>query len=204
MPTVEESEVSESQPTADQSASTSGSGSNRALPWQIATIVLAIATIGFAIWGFNTSSQLSEEQASAQQQIAELQQQLTAAEKTASVKEAAEEKIIESLRSKADEYKSKLKVDTSDLKSDATEIRKLEQEYDDAQAEAKKKENNLEAQLKASQAEAALAKKCANLMANGLMKIYESKPTSAIFKEIDQLLSDASAACGKVIDVNDS
>ena len=196
--------MSESQPTADQSASTGGSGSNKSLPWQVATIALAIATVGFAIWGFNTSNQLSEEQASAQQQIADLEQQLTAAENTASVKEAAEEKLIESLRSKADEYKSKLKVDTSDLKSDATEIKKLEQEYDDAQAEAKKKENNLEAQLKASQAEAALAKKCATLMANGLMKIYESKPTSAIFKEIDQLLSDASAACGKVIDVKDS
>ena len=196
--------MSESQPTAGQSANSGGTGSNKQLPWQIATIVLAIATIGFAIWGFNTSNQLSEEQASAQQQIAELQQQLTDAEKSASVKEAAEEKLIASLRSKADEYKSKLKVDTSDLKSDAAEIKKLEQEYDDAQAEAKKKEDDLEAQLKASQAEAALAKKCANLMANGLMKLYESKPTSAIFKEIDQLLSDASAACGKVIDVSDS
>lgn len=176
-------------------------GKNKALPWQIATGVLALTTIGFAVWGFSTNSKLNNLQSSTDQQIAALQQQLKELEASSGAKEAAEAKEIEKFRNEATKYKGELKVDTKKIKQESAEIAALNKKYQQAQANAQAKENNLAAQLKASQAESALAKKCASVMANGLLKIYEDVATVVTYKEVDAVLKEASATCGDVITV---
>ncbi len=176
-------------------------GKNKSLPWQIATGVLALTTIGFAIWGFNTNSTLNNLQSSTDQQIAALQQQLKQLEATSGAKEAAEAKEIAKYRAESKKYKGDLKIDTSKIKQETAEIAALNKKYQQAQANAQAKENNLAAQLKASQAESALAKKCASVMANGLLKIYEDVATVVTYKEVDSVLKEASATCGDVITV---
>lgn len=177
-------------------------GKNKALPWQIATGVLALTTIGFGIWGFNTNSTLNNLQSSTDQQITALQQQLKDLEAKSGAKEAAQAKEIASYRAKSKKYKGELKVDTTKIKQETAEIAALNTKYQKAQANAQAKENNLAAQLKASQAESALAKKCASVMANGLLKIYQDVATVVTYKEVDAVLKEASATCGDVINVN--
>lgn len=185
----------------DQQSDVAPTGGSKPLGWQIATLVLAIATAGFAIWGFNATRELSDEQAAADQKISELEQKLSQAEQQSDLRESAQQQLIDSLRGKAEQFKSELNIDTDKIEEESAEVKDLEKQYDDAQAEAKKDNDDLEAQLRASQAEVALAKKCATVMATGLMKLYEASPTEAIFEQIDQMLSDTSAACSKVIDV---
>ncbi len=83
----------------------------------------------------------------------------------------------------------------------SAEINKLNNEYKSAQATAASKEGSLQAQLKASQAEAALAKKCASVMASGLLRIYEDVATIVTYKEVNSVLKEASADCGDVVSV---
>lgn len=174
---------------------------DKSLPWKIATGVLALTTIGLGAWGVSTNNKLNDLQASTDQQIAALQQQLKQVQDTAGAKEAEEAKAINDYRAKVKDYKANLKVDTSKIKQESAQINKLSNEYKSAQATAASKEGNLQAQLNASQAEAALAKKCASVMASGLLKIYEDVATIVTYKEVNSVLKEASADCGDVVSV---
>lgn len=174
---------------------------DKTLPWKIATGVLALTTIGLGAWGLSTNSKLNNLQASTDQQIAALQQQVQQISETAGKKESEQAKEIAALRGKVSEYKGNLKVDTAKIKQESGEINQLSNEYKAAQARAQRKEGNLQAQLTAAQAEAALAKKCASVMASGLIKIYEDVPTIVTYKEVDAVLKEASADCGDVVSV---
>lgn len=174
---------------------------DKTLPWKIATGVLALTTIGLGAWGLSTNSKLNDLQASTDQEIAALQQQVQQISETAGKKESEQAKEIAALRGKVSEYKGNLKVDTAKIKQESGEINQLSNEYKAAQARAQRKEGNLQAQLTAAQAEAALAKKCASVMASGLIKIYEDVPTIVTYKEVDAVLKEASADCGDVVSV---
>lgn len=171
------------------------------MPWKVATGVLALTTIGFAIWGFNTNSKLNNLQASTDQQIQSLQAQLNSEESAAGKKEAEQAKEIEALRNNVSEYKGNLKVDTKKIKQESAQIAQLNQRYQNAQRVAAQKEGNLQAQLNAANAQAALAKKCASVMASGLLTIYQDVPTVVTYKEVDAVLKQASNTCGDVINV---
>ncbi|MFN8127062.1 MAG: hypothetical protein U0R64_11215 [Candidatus Nanopelagicales bacterium] len=179
------------------------------LPWKIATGVLAVTTVGFGVWGIMTNSKLNDLQTQTNQQIAALQLQLQQAEansKEQQTKDEAREKAqarqIEELRKKSESDRASLKLDTGKIQAQTQALKGLASEYKSAQAKAQQKEGSLSAQLAASQAESALAKKCAQVLGTGLLKIYSDVPTVVTYKQVNQVLNAASDSCGTVVQLN--
>lgn len=187
---------------APHAAGPSDKPKDPSLPWKVATGVLALTTIGFGIWGFSTNSKLNDLQTSTSQEIASLQNQLKEVEATAGKKEGDQAKEIARLRAEVADEKGKLKVDGADIKKETQELSSLNAEYRKQQQQAAAAEGNLKQQLQASQAKAKLAQQCATVMAAGLVKLYEDVPTVVTYKEVNKVISAASAQCSDIVTLN--
>ncbi len=170
--------------------------------FKIATGVLALTTIGFAIWGYNANKNYNDLKASTDQEIAQLQEQIKQISATAGKKEAKEAAQIAAAKEKFKNTKSELKLEEKNLNKETSELDELRKEYDTAQANAEKKEGSLEAQLKAADAKAELAKQCATVLATGMAAIYGDVATGVTYKEVEQQLSKASKSCQDVVNVD--
>ncbi len=174
-------------------------GKNKALPWQIATGVLALTTIGFGIWGFSTNSKLNDLQASTNQQVAALEQQLKQLEQASGAKEASQAKEIAKLKREVAGEAGRLKVDNANIKKETQQLDTLNAEYRKQQQQADAAENNLKQQLQASQAKTKLASQCATVLAAGVNKLYADVATVVTYKEVNQVIKSASANCGGIV-----
>lgn len=176
-------------------------GNSSGLGFKIATGVLALTTVGFAIWGYNANKNYSDLKASTDQEIAALQQQIKEVSATAGKKEAKEAAQIAAAKEKFKNTKSQLKLEEKDLNKETSELDDLRKEYETAQANAEKKEGSLEAQVKAADAKAALAQQCATVLATGMAAIYADVATGVTYKEVEQQLSKAAKSCEGVVNV---
>ena len=152
--------------------------------FKIATICLAITTIGFAIWGFMTYRSLSDEQATVSQeqnlidnqksaitasqaQISQLEQNYTIGEKVVAAQQAA--------------------------------LVKDRKDFDAAVVAAKAEQKNLNLQLEVARAHAKLAQACAASLANGHTTIYADVPTGVTIQQVAKAAADASKPCKGIV-----
>ncbi len=161
------------------------------LPWMIATIVLALTTLAGVVWGLAASKNADTQK----KEVAALQGQLASASEHEAALSAEDKAKIEML-------KQDLSVDGKDLNANAAQLRELASKYATAKANAANEKENLQAQLTASKAKAALAKACAQALADGVAAQYASAPLTKITKaEIVANFSAAATTCKPIVSV---
>lgn len=190
-----------SPPGGEASPATTDKPKDKSMPWKIATIVLALTTVGFAAWGISTNNKLNDLQASTDQQMAELQAQLKQLEQQAGAKEASQAKEIAKLKQEIATDRKNLKVDKANIKKEAAELKQLNANYQKEKSQAAAEEGNLKQQLQASQAQAQLAKQCATVMAAGLNRLYVDGDL-VTYKDVNKAINAAAAHCGDIVNLD--
>jgi len=169
------------------------------IAWRVATGVLAVTTIGFATWGFMANKNLNDANAASAAQVKALQEQVGGlSSDEAALKKKDDEKMIAAKQS-FDEVKGNLKIDKKDLGSLNEQINSLNSRYTKLQEKASADDATLQQQLRAQQAESALAKGCATVLATGLANVYADVPSGVTFKEVAEQLKAATAKCTNVV-----
>ncbi len=157
--------------------------------FKIATIILAVTTLGFAVWGFVTYQSLNTANK------ANSSENATIAEDKAAIAAANQE--IKQLQSNYGTEKV-------NFDSEYAQLVKQRSVYDAAQKKASANAASIEAQLAASQAQSALAQKCAAILASGLVQIYgdSSSPAGVTNQEVAVAMAKASVPCKGVVNLN--
>ncbi|MCB0917822.1 MAG: hypothetical protein KDC39_04555 [Actinobacteria bacterium] len=160
----------------------------------VAIGVLAIATIGFAIWAFAAQSQvnsLDQEKNAAEQTVAQEGQSIDSANQSIGDLQKQEGEI----KNKFDKAEKDLTVDKASIKDKEAEINQLHQQLGQQQQQATDEENSLKSQLATSQTQEKLASACASLMIRGMKAIYHAPANANVMLEIADLLSRTAKQC---------
>ncbi|MFT6564889.1 MAG: septal ring factor EnvC (AmiA/AmiB activator) [Actinomycetes bacterium] len=159
--------------------------------FKIATIILAVTTLGFAIWGFATYQSLNTANKAISSENATI---------------AAEEAALTAAKQEIAKLQSNYAVEEGNFNDKQEQLVKQRAVYDAAKKKASKNKSKLDAQLAASQAESALAQKCAAVLASGLIKISgdASTPKGATSQEVVAEMNKASVPCKGVVTITPS
>ncbi len=155
--------------------------------FKIATIILAVTTLGFAVWGFVTYQSLNT---------------ANKATSSANATIAEEEAAIAASNQEIKQLQSNYATEKVDFDSEHAQLVKQRSVYDAAQKKASANAANIEAQLAASQAQSVLAQKCAAILASGLVQIYDDSPTGVTQQEVAVAMAKASVPCKGVVNLN--
>ncbi len=148
--------------------------------FKIATIILAVTTLGFAVWGFVTYQSLNTANA-------------TVAEETA---------VIAAANQEIKQLQSNYGTEKVHFDSEHAQLVKQRSAYDTAQKKASANAANIGAQLAASQAQSALAQKCAAILASGLVQIYGDVYSGVTQQEVAVAMAKASVPCKGLVNLN--
>jgi septal ring factor EnvC (AmiA/AmiB activator) len=174
-----------------------GKPRNKAVPWIIATAVVAILAVAAIGWGLvqkGEADKAAEENAAA---IATLQSQVAEAEKTDKELQAE----LDKAQAQYEKVESKYKTKKQDLESQTAKLEELEKQYNQAKKDAEARRATSRDQLQASKAQAELATKCAQVMATGMTLIYDTDNPSKVMNEVAKQMDKASASCEGVVTV---
>ncbi len=163
-----------------------GTGSS-GMGFKIATLVLAITTVGFAIWGFVTYQNLDKEKAALASATSVI------AGDTTEIRQAKQ-----AIANLAKGYN----VETGEFNAGQIELEKVRTEYNEAQKAAASANASAQAKLAAAQAQAKLAQTCARTLASGLVTIYSDIGTVATYAEVAAAMAKASVPCQGIATVN--
>ena len=169
--------------------------------WQIAAIALAVTTVLSLGWGYANSQRLSDQAASADGKVAELEARVNTLKTEYLALSEQEKQELADAKQQYKSVKKKLKVSEANLQQSADRLKSLENDYQKEKAEAQKANASQKEKTEAAQAEAALAKHCAAVMATGLHVIYAETNPNRILDEVSVVMAQASSVCSKVVKV---
>lgn len=165
----------------------SGAGANSSgTIFKIATVVLAITTIGFAIWGFVTYQSLNSEKAANASATSIVDGD------SAEIKQAKEE-----IAKLSKEYN----IELGDVNKDQASLVKVRAEYENAKKAAASASASAQQTLAASQAATKLAQVCAKTLATGLATIYNDVVPGVTFPEVAAAMASARVPCAGITTV---
>lgn len=170
---------------------------NKALPWMIATGVAALLAVGGLAWGFVQKSNADSAANASAQELATVQAQLQAEKQ----RDEQLQQELDEVKAEYSRVKAKLKVEKGKFKSEVNKLDELSANAKRAANDAAKKNATLRTELAASQAQAQLATKCAQVMATGLQVIYDATTPQQVMKDVAKEIQRASSACDRVVSV---
>jgi chromosome segregation ATPase len=159
--------------------------------------VAVLLAVGALIWGFMQKDNAEEIAASQGAALQDAQEQIDA-------DRAAEDELQQQLsRAKAahDRVEQKLQTKKRDLKEEAAQLRGLRRDLATAQRNAEREEATLRDQARADEAQADLARKCAQVLATGMRVIYEAPTPQEVMDEVVKEMELASESCAGVVSV---
>ncbi len=165
--------------------------------WKVATGVCALLAVGAFAWGFMQKSDADKAaQAnaaalqSAQQQLADSQKQDEELKSELAAAQAAHQKV-----------EAKYKTKARDLKNETAQLKQIENKAQQASAEAAKNDATLKEEVTAARSEAALATKCAQVMATGMQVIYDAPTPEKVMNDVAKEMQRAAESCQGVVTV---
>lgn len=164
----------------------------------IAVVVLALTTLGFAIWAFAAQSRansLNDEKAAAEQSLSQEGTSIDNANKSIAELQKQEGEI----KTKFDKAEKDLTVDKTTIQQKQTEIEQLHTQLTQQQQQATDEENSLKSQLAAEQTKTKLATACASLMVRGMKQIYHSPANANVMLEVASLLDRTAKQCKEYV-----
>ncbi|MEZ5118684.1 MAG: hypothetical protein R2686_02110 [Candidatus Nanopelagicales bacterium] len=180
-------------PPQDEPPSDDQSG----IAWKIATGVSVFLLIGALVWGFLQKQDADTAAAASAAEIEQLNTEIARDQQE-------EDEIKEALNKAKAEHQQvleKLKVEKKDLKTEASKLKNLNAQYNQAQKEANAKQATLRDQLAAQEAKTALATKCAQVMATGLNVIYNAETPDEVMNDVVKEMQKAANSCDGVVNV---
>lgn len=172
-------------------------GRNRALPWMIATAVAAALAIGAGAWGFMQKSDAQNAADQSQAEVTALQAQIAQDKK----EDEALQQQLDQAQADYQKVEQRYQTKKQSLANQTARLDNLERQYNQARKDAQAKQATIRDQLQAEQAKAALATKCAQVMATGMQVIYDADTPSKVMNEVVKQMDKASTSCDGVVNV---
>lgn len=167
------------------------------LPWIIATGVAAVIALAGISWGVVQKRDADAAVQASQADIATLKAQVARSEK----QEAQLQEQLEQAKSAYAGVEQRYQTKKQDLAGQTASLDDLEKQYNQAKKDAQAKQATLRDQLQAEQAKAALATKCAQVMATGMTLIYDADTPDKVLNEVAEQMDKASSSCEGVVKV---
>ena len=165
--------------------------------WKVATGVCALLAVGAFAWGFMQKSDADKAQQanaaaleSVQQQLADSQKEDEELKSELAAAQAAHQKV-----------EAKYKTKARDLKNETSQLKSLENKAQQAAATAAKTNATLKQELASAQSQAALATKCAQVLATGMQVIYDAPSPEKVMNDVAKEMQRASESCQGVVTV---
>lgn len=172
-------------------------GKSKALPWMIATGLVAVLAVLALVWGLMQKSDAASAAEQSQQEIAALQTQLQQEKDN----DAATQSQLQQTQAQYDQVESQLKVTGKSLKKQTAALNAAERRARSAARQAAAKNATLRDQVAAANARTALATKCAQVMATGLDVIYNAPTVNKAMNEVTRQMQKAADNCDGVVNV---
>lgn len=166
--------------------------------FKYATVILAVLSILLLIFSGYLNAQYSSLRDQTRGEIDSLTRQVQALQVAAGGVLAAEAQEIAVLQDEVQRLQSQLKGTEKDLSAQAVALADAQTDYQRLKQQAEKRQASNNDKLKAAEAEAELASRCATIAYSGLITIYESFDVETI-REVATVLRETSASCKQVI-----
>ena len=166
--------------------------------FKYATVILAVLSILLLIFSGYLNAQYNSLRDQTRGEIDSLTRQVQALQVAAGGVLAAEAQEIAVLQDEVQRLQSQLKGTEKDLSAQAVALADAQTDYQRLQQQAEKPQASNNDKLKAAEAEAELASRCATIAYSGLITIYESFDVETI-REVATVLRETSASCKQVI-----
>ena len=171
----------------------------------VAVVVLAVATVGFAIWAFmaqSSANSLSDEKASLQQTLSDEDSSLSSADKSNADLQQQKESLTAQeteIQSKYNEAEKTLTVDKETIQDKEREIDQLNTNLANEQKSAAQDEASLQKKLTAEQTKADLATACASWLVRSMNMIYKSPADANVLREVANTVARTGTKCKDVV-----
>ena len=166
--------------------------------FKYATVILAVLSILLLIFSGYLNAQYNSLRDQTRGEIDSLTRQVQALQVAAGGVLAAEAQEIAVLQDEVQRLQSQLKGTEKDLSAQAVALADAQTDYQRLKQQAEKRQASNNDKLKAAEAEAELASRCATIAYSGLITIYESFDVETI-REVATVLRETSASCKQVI-----
>ena len=166
--------------------------------FKYATVILAVLSILLLIFSGYLNAQYNSLRDQTRGEIDSLTRQVQALQVAAGGVLAAEAQEIAVLQDEVQRLQSQLKGTEKDLSAQAVALADAQTDYQRLRQQAEKRQASNNDKLKAAEAEAELASRCATIAYSGLITIYESFDVETI-REVATVLRETSASCKQVI-----
>lgn len=171
---------------------------NQLTGFKIATVALSVLTVILIIFAVTLNNRYQSLVEETQNEIATLQQQVEALQVAAGGVLATDAEEIAKLQAELKALKNQLQGTEQELEQQANQIAQDRKDYEELQAKADKRQATTQDELKAANARADLAAKCAVIAYQGLIEIYENFNTETL-TEVAQVLRQAGSECSTIL-----
>ena len=166
--------------------------------FKYATAILAVLSILLFIFTVYLNAQYNSLRDQTRGEIDSLTQQVQALQVAAGGVLATEAQEIGVLQDEVQRLQSQLEGTEKDLAKQSAALSGAQKDYQQLEKQAQKRQASNNDKLKAAEAEAELASRCATVAYSGLIAIYESFDVETI-REVAAILRESSASCEQII-----
>jgi septal ring factor EnvC (AmiA/AmiB activator) len=163
--------------------------------WKVATGVCALLAAGALAWGFMQKSEADTAAQDSAAEVARLQAEIEADKQ----QEAEVEEALSEAKAAHEEVAKKLKTKGKELKQEASQLKSLQNQYNQAAKEAAQRNATLKDELAAQEAKTALATKCAQVLATGMEVIYNATTPEEVMNDVAKEMQRAAQSCQGVV-----
>ncbi len=166
--------------------------------FKYATAILAVLSILLFIFTVYLNAQYNSLRDQTRGEIDSLTQQVQALQVAAGGVLATEAQELGVLQDEVQRLQSQLEGTEKDLAKQSAALSGAQKDYQQLEKQAQKRQASNNDKLKAAEAEAELASRCATVAYSGLIAIYESFDVETI-RKVATILRESSASCKQVI-----